>query len=43
MVILRKYKKAIGSMMTNIKGLSPAIIQHRIPKCRGETKERPAA
>ena len=28
--ILRKHKEAIGWTMTDIKGLSPAIIQHRI-------------
>jgi len=28
--ILRKYREAIGWTMTNIKGLSPAIVQHRI-------------
>ena len=28
--ILRKYRKAIGWTMTDIKGLIPAIIQHRI-------------
>ena len=28
--ILRKYKEAIGWTMTDIKGLSPAIVQHRI-------------
>ena len=28
--ILRKYRKAIGWTMTDIKGLRPAIVQHRI-------------
>ena len=30
MSILRKNREAIGYSMTNIKGLSPAIVQHRI-------------
>ena len=28
--ILRKHREAIGWSMTDIKGLSPTIIQHRI-------------
>jgi len=31
MTILRKHRKAIGLTMTDIKGLSLAIVQHRIP------------
>jgi len=30
MTILRKHKEAIGWIMTDIKGLSPTIVQHRI-------------
>jgi len=30
MTILRKYREVIGWMMTDIKGLSPVIVQHRI-------------
>ena len=30
MTILRKHREAIGWTMTDIKGLSPAIIQYRI-------------
>ena len=30
MKILRKHQEAIGWTMTDIKGLSPTIIQHRI-------------
>jgi len=30
MSVLRKYRKAIGWTMTNIKGLSPVTVQHRI-------------
>ena len=30
MIILRKYREAIGWMTTDIKGLSPAIVQYRI-------------
>jgi len=30
MTILRKHREAIGWTMTNIKGLSPAIVEHRV-------------
>jgi len=30
MTILRKYREVIGWMMTDIKGLSPVTVQHRI-------------
>ena len=30
MSVLKKYKEVIGWTMTNIKGLSPVIIQHHI-------------
>jgi len=30
MSVLRKHREAIGWTITNIKGLSPAIVQHRI-------------
>ena len=42
--ILRKHREAIGWTMTDIKGLSPTIVQHRIYLNEdGDTKKRPAA
>ena len=38
--ILRKHREAIGSTMTDIKGLSPTIVQHRIDLNEDATLKR---
>jgi len=38
MTILRKHREAIGWTITNIKGLSPAIVEHRIHQNERQNK-----
>ena len=40
MLVLRKHKKVIGWTKTNIKGLSLAIVQHRIHLNEAATPKR---